>query len=51
MTVTAYIALGSNLGDRAASLNKDLALLAHPGYKFLDSFDTPDDQTFVARWK
>jgi peptide/nickel transport system substrate-binding protein len=33
------------------SQDKDLALLGHPGYKFLEGYDTPDDRTFVARWK
>jgi peptide/nickel transport system substrate-binding protein len=33
------------------SQDKDLAVLAHPGYKFLDGYDTPDVRTFVAHWK
>ena len=33
------------------SQDKDLALLAHPGYKFLEGYHTPDERTFIARWK
>jgi peptide/nickel transport system substrate-binding protein len=33
-----------------ASQDPELALLAHPGFKFLEGYETPDDKTFIARW-